>query len=103
MDCTRRRNVVDWTKGVGVSAIDRRGSITSEHQARLDGLAAALTETVKQSILGDPVFVERLQEALHFRERAAALRIREELIHLLRAYEEAHDLPRSVPTKREAA
>lgn len=86
-----------------MSALDTQRRITPEHQARLDGLADALTETVKQAILGDPVFVDRIIEALHFRERGGALRVREELIHLLRAYEEAHDLPRSVPAKREAA
>jgi hypothetical protein len=86
-----------------VSVVDKRVTIASEHQARLDGLADALTETVMLRLLGEPAFVDRIIEALHFRERAQALRIREELIHLLRAYEEAHDLPRSVPTKREAA
>jgi hypothetical protein len=86
-----------------MTALDRRATITPERQAQLDGLASALTDTVKQAILGDPVFMERLEEALTFRERAGALRIREELIHLLRAFEEAHDLPRSVPTKRDIA
>lgn len=86
-----------------MSAFDRHATISTDQQARLDGIADALTETVTRRILSDPAFVDRLVEALHFRARAPALRIREELIHLLRAYEEAHDLPRAIPAKRDVS
>lgn len=40
------------------------------------------------------------RDTLHQRD-AAAMRVREAMLALLRAWEDMHDLPRSVPTQRE--
>ncbi len=84
-----------------MSVVDKRGSITPEHQARLDGLAAALTDTVKQAILGDPAFIERLLEAQRYHSYEQAMKVRDALRAQLRAWEELHSLPHSFATRAE--
>ncbi len=83
--------------------IDRRATIDAGHQARLDALADALTETVMQRLLADPAFLDRIAGVLHHSNRSRRLKQREALLAVLRAFEEAHDLPRSIPTRRDAA
>jgi hypothetical protein len=82
-------------------SVDTRVTITPEHQARLDGLAAALTDTVKQALLGDPQFIERLLEAQRFQTHEEAMKVRDALRAQLRAWEELHSLPHSFATRAE--
>ena len=84
-----------------MSALDRRATIDSGHQARLDALADALTETVYQRILSDPAFVEAVAARVVAEQRQANLTIREGILQLLRAHESAHGLPSSVLRKRD--
>lgn len=92
---------MDWAKGVAVSALDTHRKITPEHQARLDGLADALTDTVRQRLLSDPAFVDRIMDALREQAHLAAMRVREAKLADLRAWEDLHGLPRSIPAKVE--
>lgn len=47
------------------------------------------------------VIVELVLNALAERQRHRALRLREAKLADLRAFEEMHDLPRAIPTRRE--
>lgn len=89
-----------------MTAIDTRARITPEHQAKLDALADALTETVAQRILTDPAFFDRVFERLHHEvgrgRHARAMRVRASLLHLLQTFEELEGLPKTA-ARRDAA
>lgn len=86
-----------------MTALDRRATLTPAHQAKLDGLADALTETVMRRILNDPAFVDSLLERIALLERDKSLRMREAMLRLLRTFERANGLPESIIRRQDAA